>query len=284
MSVESVTIVTAVYQDVRLARAIDSVLAQKVDCQVEHVVVSDETSEALDAVLQEYADRITVIKNDTRGGMYRARNQGIAVAKGDVIGFLNADDRYYDDMVLADAVRVFREREELELLSGDCEIINRSGEVVYFKYRVRDLARHGWVRDGMPFTDYALFHRRSVFERFGEYDDSFRITGDIDLMLRMSRAGVSHLHLDRYFTVCPEAELSSWGDPRNALKLYFEMARSHHRNGMRRSVAGFYLFSLMVSYMVWKYTALDTNHRFVKPIKQLVKGLIQNMSGANKGG
>ena len=216
-----ISIVSVVYNDVRLSRAIDSILAQKVDCEVEIIVVSDETGEDLNAVLHEYAEHITVIKNDTRQGMYRARNQGIASSSGDIVGFLNADDHYHDDEVLSDVVRAFSSREDLELLSGNWKFATLAGEVSDHVYEERDLASHNWIVDGLPFSDAALFHRRDVFERFGNYEGSFQIAGDIDLMIRMSRAGVSHMHLDRFLTVFYGGGMSSgpttWMSPKEPL-------------------------------------------------------------------
>lgn len=272
-----VSIVTVVYNDVRLSRAIDSVLAQKVDCEVELIVVSDETGEELDAVLREYDERVTVIKNDTRQGMYRARNQGIAASSGDIVGFLNADDHYHDDEVLADAVRAFSSREDIDLLSGNWKYVTLAGEVRDYVYQEKELASHNWLVDGMPFTDTALFHRRGVFERFGDYEVSFQIAGDKDLMIRMSLGGVSYMHLDRFMTVFYGGGISSGSNAWMSLKLLCENRRAYLRNGLPWVSVTFHMLLMMAMYLAAKCIPNRVKQLLRVSVRRLIRRIVGNM-------
>jgi len=74
-----------------LAAALDSVLAE-LPAGSEVIVVDDASHDATPEILARYADRVRVVHHQTAGGPGRARNAGVAVASGDVLAFLDADD------------------------------------------------------------------------------------------------------------------------------------------------------------------------------------------------
>lgn len=74
-----------------LAFAIESALAQTV-APLEIIVVDDASPTPLAPLTEKYGERITMIREDVNGGACRARNRGIAAARGDFIAFLDDDD------------------------------------------------------------------------------------------------------------------------------------------------------------------------------------------------
>ena len=73
-----------------LEKCIKSVLDQKVD--FEHIVVDAESTDSSADILKKYPHLRVIIEKDN--GMYDAINKGIAIAQGDIIAYLNCDDRY----------------------------------------------------------------------------------------------------------------------------------------------------------------------------------------------
>ncbi len=182
-SIDKLSVITVVYQDRRLSRALDSVLSQKVDCEIEVVVVSDETDDELNEILERYGDRIVVLRNPVRGGMYRARNQGLAVATGQIISFLNADDYYADDAVLADIVEAFRSEPVVELVYGNIHKVDRHGKVLITRVPKKPTMLN-WYLGWLP-PDPGIFYRRELFDRGHRYHECFEIAGDADLLFRL---------------------------------------------------------------------------------------------------
>ncbi len=74
-----------------LPDAIDSALAQTGACEVEVVVVDDGSTDSSRDVIASYGDRIRTVLT-LNGGQGSALNAGFAVARGDVVLFLDADD------------------------------------------------------------------------------------------------------------------------------------------------------------------------------------------------
>jgi glycosyltransferase involved in cell wall biosynthesis len=80
-----------------LRRAIPCVLAQT-HRNVELIVIDDGSSDDTPAVLQEYADRIVVIRQNHEG-VSIARNAGMLAARGEYLAFLDSDDYWAEDML-----------------------------------------------------------------------------------------------------------------------------------------------------------------------------------------
>lgn len=91
-----------------LCRCLDSILNQK-NVRLEVILVDDGSTDRSGAICDDYAERderITVI-HQKNGGASNARNHGLRIAKGDYIGFVDADDWIAEDMYcyLADLIR-----------------------------------------------------------------------------------------------------------------------------------------------------------------------------------
>src|SRR5205823_10324133 len=92
-----VSIVTpSLDQAAYLREAIESVRAQTY-VPVEHVVVDGGSTDSTLEILREY-DGLRWVSEPDRGQSH-ALNKGFAMARGDVLGWLNADDAYEPDAV-----------------------------------------------------------------------------------------------------------------------------------------------------------------------------------------
>lgn len=75
-----------------ISQAIDSALNQKVP--VEIIVIDDKSPDALDEVMERYRGNpmLSYVKNEENLGAAKSRNRGVAMARGDYVAFLDADD------------------------------------------------------------------------------------------------------------------------------------------------------------------------------------------------
>lgn len=75
-----------------IEQAIESVLQQSVKAEI--IVVDDASSDNTEKKVSKYREKGNVyyIKNEKRQGVSKSRNRGIAMAKGNYIAFLDADD------------------------------------------------------------------------------------------------------------------------------------------------------------------------------------------------
>jgi glycosyltransferase involved in cell wall biosynthesis len=152
--------------------------------RVEHVVIDGASTDGTLALLQAHYKQLAVLVSEPDSGIYDAMNKGIDLAGGDVIGFLNSDDLYANVGVLARVASAFDEEPQLEACYADLVYTNRidtSRSVRYWKsgYFLPGSFSNGWCP-----PHPAFFVRRSVYERLGGFDLSYRLAADFELMLR----------------------------------------------------------------------------------------------------
>jgi len=192
-----ISVITAVYNRVAtIGDALDSVRAQTWP-DVEHVVIDGASTDGTLELLQARRDGISVLVSEPDKGIYDALNKGIARATGDVIGLMHSDDLYADQSVLADVVAAFDDP-KVDAVYGDLDYVAQADtSQVIRRWRSGayspELLRRGW----MP-PHPTLYLRRQVVERWGAFDDQYRIAADYDAVLRyFGRGGIRPAYVPR---------------------------------------------------------------------------------------
>lgn len=185
-----VSIVTPSLDQARyLHEAIESVRAQTHE-PVEHVVVDGGSTDGTLELLQG-ADGVRWVSEPDRGQSH-AFNKGVALAGGEVIGWLNADDAY-EPTAVAQAVAALAEG-GVGLVYADVTRVNDDG---VNPRRIR--SRPEWdlwteLNDGNGVYSPAVFFTRAAFETVGGLDESLHLAMDYDLWLRIGgRFGARHV-------------------------------------------------------------------------------------------
>lgn len=148
--------------------------------KIQHLVLDGESADATARLAREAGAEVDVARD---GSLYQAMNRGVALARGEIVGWLNADDLLRPNAVDAVA-RAFRAAPNAEIVVGDWELASsRSREIVRARpdalQRIRLGRRHGgWI------APLAVFFRTSTLRALGQYAASYRIAADLDLWLR----------------------------------------------------------------------------------------------------
>ena len=175
-----------------LPGAVDSVLSQTL-AGIEIIVVDDGSDDDTVSALGPRMERIRYLRQE-RAGVAAARNRGIAAAKGEMIAFLDSDDRFTPDK-LARQLAFMRAIPSL-LISHTDEVWYRRGKLLNQK---RKHARSG----GYLFSKSlaiccvgmsTVMVRPRFFELCGVFDEDFPCCEDYELWLRAShRLPFGHL-------------------------------------------------------------------------------------------
>jgi glycosyltransferase involved in cell wall biosynthesis len=203
---------------------------------VEHIVVDGGSTDGTVDVLRA-TDGVRWVSEPDRG-LAHAMNKGIAMATGEVIGELNADDRYRPGALRAVAA-AFEAPSGVEWVTGRCPIIDAAGREIrrpVTAYKNALLRRYSF---GLYLTHNfvsapATFFRTDVLREIGGFDERYRISVDYDLQLKLARRG-DPMMLDRDLAEFRMAEgsLSMAGFERQ----FAEHAEQARRHGADRPLA-----------------------------------------------
>lgn len=179
-----------------LPAAIDSVLEQTYP-NIELIVVDDGSTDNTASVLEPYRRRVRVVKQ-LNAGASAARNNGIAVSRGQYLAFLDSDDLWLPRKIEAQVAMM-----ESCGPSVPCCICNmrlayadgREGRSFALSLIEPALRQGLWVNPLQVLaTRFVLFNqavlvRREALERVGAFDEQCRFMEDYDLALRLALAG-----------------------------------------------------------------------------------------------
>jgi glycosyltransferase involved in cell wall biosynthesis len=165
-----------------LEQTILSVLNQDYP-RIEYIVMDGGSTDGTLDILRKYEHSLQW-KSAPDRGTADAVNRGFALGKGEILGFLNADDLYHPHAV-STAVRNLCENREAAGVYGDAWWIDETGARIA-PYPVRSFDRALLERECF-ICQPASFFRREAFENIGGLDPGFNLTFDYDFWLRLTR-------------------------------------------------------------------------------------------------
>jgi glycosyltransferase involved in cell wall biosynthesis len=171
-----------------VGKTLDSILRQSYQ-HVEIVAINDGSTDGSLSVLSEFAQRnpgrIFVI-DQSNAGQVRARNKGMAAARGEYIAFLDSDDTWEQDKLSAQ-IPLFKGNVGL-VYSGINEV-DAAGRITSTVLPDRgmrgDIYRHLLVANRM--TGGSVVVTRNALDQVGLFDESFRAAENWDLWIRIAR-------------------------------------------------------------------------------------------------
>lgn len=194
-----VSILTPVFNGRQyIEQCIQSVLNQTYP-HVEHVFAdggsTDGTLEILGKYQKLYPNRIRFVSGQDNG-VGSALNRAYRLARGDLFGWIDSDDRYLEHAVET-AVNFFKARPNAFFAYGGCNLINERNEVTG-SFVIKDFNRDEWVNTWHYIVFCATFFRREVLEQVGFVND---LGNDLDFFLRVK---------DRFMLHRLPGTLTSW--------------------------------------------------------------------------
>lgn len=236
MDLPRITIITPSFnQGAFIGETIDSVLGQGYP-DLEYLVIDGGSTDTTLDVLRGYGERVRWVSEPDRGQSH-AINKGLARATGEVVAFLNSDDRYRPGALLAVGEH-FARHPKAGWLTGRCAIIDPAGRpargaITAYKNLWLALGSARALEVLNFISQPATFWRRSLGQRVGPLDEGLHYTMDYDYWLRLGQHGPPAI-LDRYladFRVHPASKGGTGAARQFAEEL--ATARRHTRSRLR---------------------------------------------------
>ena len=234
-----ISLITVCYNSVRTIGDAMASVRRQTGVDIDYIVVDGGST---DGTVEEIRDCELRIANEGKRnigfrwvserdrGMYDAINKGIAIATGDVIGILNADDWLEDERVLADVARAFSADRSIEAAYGDVRFVRGEGTATVRYYSSGHWRRwmHNW---GYMPAHPSVYVRKEVFGKYGGYRLGYDISADFEWMVRvLCRARIRAQYLPRCMVTMRLGGRSTSG-LRAMLRLNRENVRANRENG-----------------------------------------------------
>ena len=179
-----ISLITVCYNSAKtIEKTIQSVLSQTYP-DIEYIVVDGLSNDGTLDIINKYQSKIAKIISEKDKGMYDALNKGISAASGDVIGIINADDRFADDTILEQVANHFKQNTETDCVIGDIAFVDeKNPEKISRYYSSAKFGPSKFAWGFMP-AHPTFYCKREYFQKLGGYKIDFEIASDYELLIR----------------------------------------------------------------------------------------------------
>ncbi|MDR0832725.1 MAG: glycosyltransferase [Candidatus Symbiothrix sp.] len=245
-----ISLITVCYNSAQhIQAAIESVLSQTYS-DIEYIVVdggsTDTTVDSIKSCEPQFKGRMHWISEpDT--GIYDAMNKGIARATGEIIGFLNSDDIFFNEKIVEEVAALF-EKNDCDMVYGDL-IYQKDGKTIR-RWKSNPFLPHSLNFGWMP-PHPTLYCKRTVYTELGVFDSTFRLAADYDFMLRIFKT--KHLKASYLPKVMIRMNLGGVSNANLPLK-YQEDYAALKKNGFRFPFGIIFLKNIRKIYQFFRST------------------------------
>ena len=224
-----ISIVVAVYNGAKtIQQCVDSISHQTYPNK-ELIIIDGGSLDGTVELLKSNQENIAYWISEPDRGIYNAWNKGVSQAKGEWICFLGADDYFWDVRVLDQVVsQLVTISPKINVAYGQIMLLSNDGEKLYaigepwgaVKNRFKQL---------MSIPHPGAMHRASLFRKYGNFDEAFRIAGDYEFLLRELKSNDA-MFMPNLITIgMRQGGVSS--DPANAVEAMREIRMAQRMHG-----------------------------------------------------
>jgi glycosyltransferase involved in cell wall biosynthesis len=180
-----------------LERTIHSVLDENYP-NLEYIIIDGGSTDGSVEIIKRYERHLAYWVSEPDGGQSNAINKGLNRATGTILTWLNSDD-YYMPGALEIIGAAAEAHPEGGVYVGAGDIVNATGTVLDHRDPPSVISletMYQWIR-GEFFMQPSCFFRDTAWRAVAPIDESIHIAFDLDLWMRMAKAGQTFVTIDR---------------------------------------------------------------------------------------
>ena len=178
-----ISIITVCFNSAKtISDTINSVASQDYPA-IEHIIVDGASTDDTVDILEK-APSVAHFVSEPDKGIYDAMNKGIAMATGDVVGILNADDFYLNKSVISQIAQIFN-NEDVDACYADLVYVKETDTNKIIRYWRSQPFKPGLFLKGWMPAHPTFFVRSSVYQQHGLFNLNYRIAADVEMLFRL---------------------------------------------------------------------------------------------------
>ena len=229
MSKPLLSVITVCYNSEKTIReTINSILNQSYS-NFEYIVVDGNSKDSTVDLIKSFevefqkkgVDFIWISEQDS--GIYNAFNKGIKLSSGKWVSFLGSDDTYTPKALEVYAKTISESKEEIDLIYSNVEVKDNqhnTTDTINGKWSWRKFRRY------MNIPHVGSFHNKKYFSKYGFFNESYKIAGDYELLLR-AKSSLKTIKIDEV-----TVKMANSGASNNQINLVFkETLKAKNKSG-----------------------------------------------------
>ena len=143
---------------------------------IEYLIIDGASTDKTVEIIKQYANKYPVKWiSEPDSGIYNAMNKGIKLATGEYLLFLNAGDYLVHYNILKSLINLFG-NDAFDVIYGNILCVNPKSNEYSIKAVGETLGINFFFVNTIPHQ--ATFYKKEVFEKFGGYNENFKIISD----------------------------------------------------------------------------------------------------------
>ena len=153
-----------------IKESIESILEQTCT-DFEFIIINDGSTDNTLAIIKSYADHRIKIINQQNVGLSKSLNNGIAIATGDFIARIDADDSALPNR-LEKQMEFFAKHPDIVLLGTNANVVDEEGNYLYTSNLERLVNNRSIFETSNPFFHSSVVFRKDIFDKCGGYNEN----------------------------------------------------------------------------------------------------------------
>ncbi|MUH01597.1 glycosyltransferase [Scytonema sp. UIC 10036] len=259
-----ISVITPVYNGQKFIENCIKVVINQNCPEIEHIIVDGGSIDETVEIIKQYAQKYKHIRwiSETDWGQSDAMNKGIAMAKGEIVTFLNVDD-YYEPNVLNRVSELFKELPVPTLLVGNCNVWESQDNLTFIskpsQFSLFNVLK-GLDVNNFPTNPSSYFYHTCLHEQIGLYKVDDHYAMDLDFLLRAVQVATVR-YVDETWGNWMRCEgtktYSLWQTPQKGYQILDKVLRDYRKDLpliQRWQVAIYYEISIFYNrHLRWRF-------------------------------
>lgn len=200
--------------------------------EIEHIFIDGGSTDATLYMIKENLKNSSLLLSEPDKGIYDAMNKGLAMATGDVICFLNADDQYSSEKIISTIVHEISSYQLDAIISDVIFFKKNSPNRVIRKFDSSRFSPEDFSWGSMP-AHPGLFLTKKVIMQTGFFKTNYKIAGDFDYIIRaFYKKNLKYKYIPEVTVKMMNGGISTAGFYSKII-LNIEMLRACRENGIK---------------------------------------------------